>query len=150
MRVRTRPVPSQNNFVAQVATSSGEVEYIFMADLWTTAPDGLKSHDLQYWAPLSFDDTAAPPSIQPLEWRDGVEIDVATAAPGAAAPLVPTGTFRTGSALAKIRQNQASCTHSGTFEAWLLCVIGACFAALIAVCVRCCCRCCAKRSIITL
>ena len=51
-----RPVPTQNNFVATVATAAGDVEYLFMGDLWTTAPDGLKSHDLQYWAPLRFDD----------------------------------------------------------------------------------------------
>ena len=49
-------VPTQNNYVARVAVAAGGVEYLFMGDLWTTAPDGLKSHDLQYWAPLVFDD----------------------------------------------------------------------------------------------
>lgn len=57
-----RGIPSQNNYVMQVTLRSGEVQYIFTADLWTTAPDGLKSHDLQYWAPLSFDDSKVPPA----------------------------------------------------------------------------------------
>ena len=139
-----RPVPSQNNFVALVATASGAAEYLFMGDLWTTAPDGRKSHDLQYWQPLEFDDTSTPPAVSALRWTDGFEIAVAGAAPGARAPLVQDGVFRTGSALAKIRQNQASCTHSGTFEAWLLGLIIVAFAALLAscwwACKWCCCR----------
>ena len=133
-----RPVPTQNNYVATVHTAGGGVEYLFMGDLWTTAPDGLKSHDLQYWAPLAFDDSVSPPAIQPFVWQDGFEISVAGAAAGAAAPVVSSGLFRTGSALAKIRANQASCSRSGTFEAWLLGLIVAAFLALLAACVACC------------
>ena len=149
-----RAVPVQNNFVAEITASTGEVTHLFMGDLWTSAPDGLKSHDLQFWAPLDFDDRVAddsPPTIQPLRWHDGVELDVATAAHGAAAPLVTTGLFRTGSALAKIRQNQQSCTHSGTFEAWLLALIALGVTLTLAGCVRCCvCVCCAKRRTIAI
>lgn len=96
-------MPSQNSFVAQVPTTgNNRVEYLFMADLWTSAPDGLKSHDLQvaclphrspsrlptvspsesllrqYWAPLRFNDTAKPPTILPLVWLDDFEIDTDT------------------------------------------------------------------------
>ena len=148
-----RPVPTQNNFVATVATAAGDVEYLFMGDLWTTAPDGLKSHDLQYWAPLRFDDgestyrgSHSPPTIQPLVWRDGFELDVEGAAPGAAAPVVATGPFRTGSGLPRIRANQQSCSHSGTFEAWLLALIAAGAAAVVVACVPCCRACCRRRS----
>lgn len=130
-----RPVPSQNNFVATVPTRSGEIAYLFMGDLWTSAPDGLKSHDLQYWAPLSFDDTKVPPAIRPLEWMDGFDIDVPSAQPGVSAPGVASdGPFRAGSGLLQIRANQASCSHSGTFEAWLLTLILATFAALLLAC----------------
>ena len=110
----------------------------FMADMWTTAPDGLKSHDLQYWAPLQFDDSQDPPSIQPLTWMDGFDIEVVGAEPGAHAPVVSDGLFRTGSALAKIQANQASCSHSGTFEAWLLALIVCVLTALLAGCWACC------------
>jgi hypothetical protein len=133
-----RPVPSQNNFVSRVTASDGATAYLFMGDLWTTAPDGLKSHDLQYWAPLSFDDGVSPPTIQPLEWMNGFDVDVATAAPGARAPRVLSGPFRVGSALTRIRENQLSCTHSGTFEAWLLQLIVATLALLIGACLMCC------------
>lgn len=133
-----RAVPSQNNYVAQVATSSGELEYLFMGDLWTSAPDGLKSHDLQYWAPLKFDDDASPPTIAPLVWIDGFEIDVAGAAPSAVAP-VGSGVFGPGSARAKIMANRGSCSHNGTFEAWLLALIVAGAGALVAACALCCC-----------
>ena len=139
------PVPSQNNYVARVAGSvGGEPTYLFMADLWTTAPDGLKSHDLQFWAPLSFDDAAYPPVPNQLAMLEGFLLDVATAAPGAAAPVVTAGPFRRGSALPKILENQRSCTHSGTFEAWLLSEIIAGSVALPraagAVARCCCCR----------
>ena len=135
-----RAVPSQNNFVAQVATTGGRTTYLFMGDLWTSAPDGLKSHDLQYWAPLRFDDRHDPPVIAPFEWVDGFEIDVLGADPGARAPRVAHGPFRTGAARAKILANRASCSHSGTFEAWLLSLIVAGAAMLVLACACCCCR----------
>ena len=50
----------QNNHVFRVATAAGTTEHIFVADLWQTAPDGTKAHDLQYWAPLRFNDSATP------------------------------------------------------------------------------------------
>ena len=50
-------------------------------DRWSSALDGLKSHDLQYWQPLAFSGdsgagAARPPAIAALEWRDWFELDV--------------------------------------------------------------------------
>jgi hypothetical protein len=129
-----RPVPMQTNFVARLPIASGGIEYLIMGDLWTSAPDGLKSHDLQYWAPLEFDDSISPPTIRPLKWRDGFDIDVSGAAPGAAAPVVGSGPFRTGSALPKIQQNQGLCIRHNEFEPWLFNTIVLGFVALLAGC----------------
>jgi hypothetical protein len=62
-------IPAQNNFVIALNGSAG-AQFIFTADMWSSAPDGLKSHDLQYWSPLSFDDSLVPPAIAPLKWID--------------------------------------------------------------------------------
>ena len=77
-----RVIRSQNNYVAPVATTGGTV-FLFTADLWGSAADGLKSHDRQYWAPLTFDDSRLPPRPAPLAWVDEFTIDLAHAAPGA-------------------------------------------------------------------
>ena len=66
-----RTIKAQNNFVIQL----GE-EYIYTGDLWASAHDQMKSHDLQYWYPLRFDDTKEPPSILPMTWKDSVEINI--------------------------------------------------------------------------
>jgi hypothetical protein len=49
-----------------------EALYIYTGDLWTSAADTLKSHDLQFWAPLRFNGS----NIAPMEWVDSFEIDV--------------------------------------------------------------------------
>lgn len=64
-----REIKAQNNFFAQL-----NGQYIYTADLWTTAPDKLKSHDIQYWAPVSFNDDVTPPLPYKLKWQDTVEI----------------------------------------------------------------------------
>jgi hypothetical protein len=49
-------IPGQETFVSTLHTVDGPA-FIWMADLWESAPDGIKGHDLQYWSsPLSFDD----------------------------------------------------------------------------------------------
>ena len=69
-------IPVQNNHVFQIANGFDR-QYIFVADLWQSAADGLKSHDLQFWAPLQFDDSLEPPLPQgPLEWMDGFELQL--------------------------------------------------------------------------
>jgi len=73
-------IPSQNNFVFRARVLNGTAnatEYIFTADLWSSAADKLKSHDRQFWAPLTFDDTVSPPTIAPLKWLDSFELELA-------------------------------------------------------------------------
>merc|ERR1712070_327071 len=50
---------AQQNFVFPIETPSG-TEYIWTGDMWQSSPDGIKAHDLQYWAPLtwSYDDAS--------------------------------------------------------------------------------------------
>jgi len=43
-------VPAQQTWVAKIPMS-GEPLFIWMADLWGSARDGVKGHDLQYWSP---------------------------------------------------------------------------------------------------
>jgi len=47
-------LPVQETWVATIPTAEGPV-FIWMADHWKSAPDGVKGHDFQFWsAPLSF------------------------------------------------------------------------------------------------
>lgn len=109
-----RTVPTQNNFVAQVPDSKGDVQYVFMADLWYTAPDRKKSHDAQFWAVLEFDDSVPPtqaPPIKPFDFSSSVSIDVPGAPAGARAPEV-AGPLGPNSALQHIYDNQHACANS--------------------------------------
>ena len=110
-------IPAQNNHVFVARTRDGGSEYIFVADLWQSSPDGLKSHDLQFWAPLRFNDTASPPTISPLEWIDGFEIDL------------PDSNSRNGSrgggavdlvAATRVRHNAHACVDSSGIHPQLL------------------------------
>ena len=110
-------IPAQNNHVFVARTRDGGSEYIFVADLWQSSPDGLKSHDLQFWAPLRFNDTASPPTIAPLEWIDGFEIDL------------PDSNSRNGSrgggavdlvAATRVRHNAHACVDSSGIHPQLL------------------------------
>lgn len=47
-------IRAQNSFVIQVLLKDGSITYIYAGDMWRSAPDKLKSHDLQYWYPLTF------------------------------------------------------------------------------------------------
>ena len=68
---------SQNNYVFLARLVGNTTAYVFTADIWSSAADGLKSHDRQFWAPLQFDDTVSPPAIAPLQWVDSFEMDLA-------------------------------------------------------------------------
>jgi len=47
-------LPVQETWVAKIPMSQGPA-FIWMADWWKSAPDGVKGHDLQFWsAPLKF------------------------------------------------------------------------------------------------
>ena len=61
-----RNIPSQDNFVFQFGNT-----YVWTADRWASSPDGMKSHDFQYWAPLRWNDTVhGPPVPVELVWQD--------------------------------------------------------------------------------
>lgn len=58
-------ISGQQAWIAKIPMGS-EIAFIWMADLWGSAPDGVKGHDLQYWSPpLKFNATNS--SIAPIE-----------------------------------------------------------------------------------
>lgn len=68
---------AQENYVVQVATSHG-TDYVWTGDRWNSGPDGMKDHDFQYWAPLSFNDSFSPSngrfikgSADAIYWEEG-------------------------------------------------------------------------------
>lgn len=66
-----REIKAQCNYVIQVEPDM----YLYTGDLWSSAPDGLKSHDIQYWSPpLEFDDSVEPPTIKTLSFVSNFEI----------------------------------------------------------------------------
>jgi len=69
-------IQSQNSFVFQAPLADDTVAYVFAGDLWSTAADGLKSHDLQYWEALQFDDSVKPPTITPSKGKEFLELDL--------------------------------------------------------------------------
>jgi beta-xylosidase len=60
-------VPAQANYVFE--TSKGD--FVYTGDLWTSAKDGLKSHDAQYWDVLNFDQEGG---IEQMTFKESVEI----------------------------------------------------------------------------
>lgn len=76
---------AQENYVAQIATTQGTT-YLWTGDRWNSAPDGVKDHDFQYWAPLEFGD--APGSgrfirseLEAIYWEEaGVKYHVPSCA----------------------------------------------------------------------
>ena len=63
---KNRTVQTQNSHVFQASLKDGSVAYVTVGGhLWSSAKDSLKSHALQYWQQLEFDDsTCSPPSIK--------------------------------------------------------------------------------------
>jgi hypothetical protein len=64
-------IPAQANYVFEV-----NGQYIYTGDLWTSASDNLKSHDIQYWNVIEFDDTKEPPMPIAMEWKDSFDIEI--------------------------------------------------------------------------
>ncbi len=59
-------VPAQQTFVMPLDID-GRTEYLWMGDLWGSAPDNVKGHDMQYWSPpLEFYENGL---IRPLRWQ---------------------------------------------------------------------------------
>ena len=73
----TSVTKAQQNFVIQAHTPTG-VEFIWTGDMWQSASDGVKAHDLQFWAPLVFvnDSATGIPLPQPVTWIDNFTIDI--------------------------------------------------------------------------
>eukprot|EP00040_Diaphanoeca_grandis_P024458 m.134381 g.134381 ORF g.134381 m.134381 type:complete len:381 (-) comp29737_c0_seq2:528-1670(-) len=71
-----RTIKAQESFVIEVPSSLTTKEFVYVGDRWTSAPDKLKSHDLQFWQTLEFDDAATPPRISVLAWRNTATISV--------------------------------------------------------------------------
>ncbi|MGH7942164.1 MAG: family 43 glycosylhydrolase [Limisphaerales bacterium] len=63
---RKRPfIRGQQTWIAQIPMVNGERLYIWMADGWLSAKDGMRGHDSQYWGtPLEFNPDG---TIQPLK-----------------------------------------------------------------------------------
>lgn len=67
---------AQQNFVMPVQTTSGTV-HVWTGDMWQSASDGIKAHDLQFWTPLTFvNSSAGVPLPLPVKWIDGFTLDV--------------------------------------------------------------------------
>ena len=68
---------AQNSFVFRVPIAAGGNAVVWVGDRWGSAADGLKSHDVQFWSPLAFNDSTAPPTIAALYWMDNFTLDTA-------------------------------------------------------------------------
>ena len=68
---------AQQNFVIQVPdpSSPGSIQYVWTGDMWQSAADGIKAHDLQYWSVLEFDDTVSPPLPKQFVWEDTISFN---------------------------------------------------------------------------
>ena len=72
-----REVRAQCNGVITLMGEQGNTLHLYTGDLWSSAPDSLKSHDLQYWSPpLEFDDNEEVPTIRPMKFTQNFTIPV--------------------------------------------------------------------------
>lgn len=46
---RDHRIKGQNSMIIRTAMADGSTGYVFVNDLWSSAADNLKSHDLQFW-----------------------------------------------------------------------------------------------------
>ncbi len=59
-------VPAQQTFVMPIKAADDSASFVWMGDLWGSAPENIKGHDVQYWsAPLKFYSNGL---IRPLRW----------------------------------------------------------------------------------
>jgi hypothetical protein len=72
---------AQNSLLVVVPDSSGgEPTLVWAADRWLSAPDLVKAHDFQYWAPLVWNASTTPRTPQQLSWAEGFSLEVPTGA----------------------------------------------------------------------
>ena len=69
---------AQQNFVIRIPQKDGSVEYVWTGDRWQSAADGVKAHDLQYWAVLQFQEDPGSGIEIPVQfvWEDSIQINV--------------------------------------------------------------------------
>ena len=73
---------AQQFSVAQVPLfAGGEPVPVYVGQRFGSADDGLKCHDYQYWAPLSF---LADGSIAEMQWVDSFTVEIGVPESGAA------------------------------------------------------------------
>jgi hypothetical protein len=63
---------SQASYLVQVPTPSGTV-FVWAGDRWGQSPDGLKSHEPQFWAPLAF---LPDGRVKHVEWVDNFTLTI--------------------------------------------------------------------------
>jgi beta-xylosidase len=62
-------IPAQETWVTKLPAGDNSA-YIWIADRWGSAPDGIKGHDLQYWSPLEItDDGQILPLKKVVQWK---------------------------------------------------------------------------------
>jgi hypothetical protein len=64
-------IPAQQTWIVKIPMAGGPV-FIWMADRWRSAPDGIKGHDFQFWSPpLKFnpDDNTILPVESAAHWN---------------------------------------------------------------------------------
>jgi hypothetical protein len=57
-----------------------QVQHLYIGMRWGSAPDGVKSHDFQYWWPLSVADGGGGdggPALVPMQWVDKFTLTLA-------------------------------------------------------------------------
>ncbi len=64
-------IPAQQTYIMELNSVGGK-KYIWMGDLWGSAPDNIKGHDIQYWSePLEFE---ANGNILSMKWKNNWSI----------------------------------------------------------------------------
>lgn len=66
-------VHAQQTDIFAYTDGQGQQQFIWVGDRWQQSPDGLKSHDPTYWAPLVFNSTGG---VQPFTFVDNFTITV--------------------------------------------------------------------------
>jgi len=69
----TSSLRAQQSDIFQVDLANGKTAFIWAGDRWQQSWDGLKSHDPQLWAPITFN---ADGSIAPLRWIDNFTLPI--------------------------------------------------------------------------
>jgi hypothetical protein len=67
---------AQQNFVIQIPQADGSKQLVWTGDMWQSAKDGIKAHDLQYWSVLDFQTVGGIDLPVQFTWQDEIQINV--------------------------------------------------------------------------